>query len=402
MIEPWDLYADVGRTPEFQVKLSSAQPFLLNITKKFVETVLTSLEQWEKDSAQQKSLQESERAPFHPYYIQNATGLTLTYWITNSQHKYRVENNSKVPLNLSDLDVDGASRDRYSFHAGEMKQDVNMPLLSIQLDDYDLVPLHNLIFHKQVSYLFQDISNRNKNLSLHYRVQYEDGSRVITIGSDIVISNCTVVPLQIQLESPMLAPFYMDPILPGTRATIPVRYAADSKIRVRPFEFAYDWSRESIRTTPTMKEKVSAFFTCPSKDHKDSLSPHWLYSVEQRGVRSTNLGLSFDDDQEVEIRILAPFKIENTLPCKVSYLIKSPDGVNLTSGSLPIGNTAEIHQVLSDHRPIVHIRIPDFRWSEGKKIGPTNKHSMTLFNKQGDGCKIHIQAEQTRLGTRSC
>ena len=427
MIEPWDCFANIGKQDDFQIKLGADVPLQMNITKKFVETLTLSLEQWESDyKEQQQKKKESSSSSSenqesssssdhkikleHPFYIENNTGLPLSYWMTNSNSKYRVENATRLPMILPHLEAENRNRFSINLQAGELKSDKLVPMLSIQMQDYNIVPLHNLLFHKQVTYLFQDISSKNKNLRILYSVKNEHGSKIISIGSDIFIFNDTVVPLQILIESPSTqSPVYLDPIAPGQKMCVPVCYSSDSKIKIRPYEFAYDWSNEFIKCSSLMNEKFNPFFTCSTKDRKLKESPHWLYAVKKKSKannhqRSSRLGMSFDDDQQIEICFYAPFKIENTLPCKVSYMVKTPEGSNLTSGTLSIGKTAEIHQVLTDHRPILHIRIPEFGWSEGIKIGgqTSKRHSLRLYNKQGEGVKIHIQAEQNPFGARSC
>ncbi len=55
-------------------------PLRVNITKSFVETLLTSVEAWREQQTKSKLHTSYARDIFHPYYIRNETGQKLWYW----------------------------------------------------------------------------------------------------------------------------------------------------------------------------------------------------------------------------------------------------------------------------------------------------------------------------------
>jgi len=392
MIESWSFITELERPKELQVKLGAVDPLLINVTKSFVETTMIALEQWQADLYQ--TPQALGRQASYPYYIRNDTGMALTYWITGTTRKHKVDSGAELPLDLMELEAE-----RRASMLGSDKELCHM--ISIELEDFDIVTIHNLIFSKSVSYLFTDISSRDTTLRLFYKVLFRDGSKILTIGSDIVIVNETVVPVQIQLESKMLAPFYMEPLPPGGRTSIPIRYATKCALRIRPKGFAYEWSRESIQCSTTMRETIPNMFVCASKDEKTKQSPGWVFIVSKKGVRAKNPGMSTSDDQEVLFTIRPPLSLENTLPTRLSYVIKDPSGMNLTSGTLAIGAKAEIYQVLPDHRPVLLLQVGDYGWSDPKKLGASKKASVTLINKQRQAIRFGLQTELSTTGART-
>ena len=395
MIEKWDLYGKFAKqnNSQFQVKLEAAEALNINITKSFVETLLNSLEQMQADFYDKIQ----KRDKFSPFRIRNDTGIPITYWITGSDNKRHVDPGIELSMDLMEFEAD--QRNQIS------KKSTEKNLLSVQLEENDIIPLHNLIFTKKVSYLFQDISSRDPYLRLLYNLDFDKGgSKILHFGSDIVIVNETVIPIQVQLESKSLATNYLQPILPGASCSIPIRYATSSFIRIRPNEFAYDWSNEAIKCatvglTPPNKQ-VAQYLSCASRDQKDRFSPTWLFSYSIKGKRKTTSCLSFQEEQQVTIAIQAPFKLENTLPTKVFYQIKDPNGLNLTSGTLHVAEKVQIHQILPDHRPILFLKVDGFAWSSPNKIGGTKNEIVSLVNKQKQLLNLALQTTQTPYGSR--
>ena len=410
MVEPWDFYASMGRPPgaELQLKLGSAETFRLNLTKKFVESVLLSLEQWERDSASAQA-NEGEAVTLHPFVLRNETGFPLTYWLTGQRNRHRVNTGQEQPLLLDEIEVE--QRKRFSMHLAQMINEesevdpaANEPLLSIQLGSGEFSPIHNLLFHKAAFYLLSELGPRHPDIRLYYHVIYEEGTRVLCFGSDVLIRNQTSHSLQIQVSGETLPLLEMDLLAAGGVVAIPLRYTVDGFLRVRPANSEYDWSIEQMHCCgEMMAEKAPTSLACrPSNSLKGEHSVHWLYAVERRGPISRQYGLALKPGlQAVEIVIQPPFRLENALPCRIGYQIKQSNGSKLTDGELAAGATSEIFKVLSDHRPLLSIQLPGYEWGESKKVGPSNRSVMLLNNGQGESTRIFLQAEISPIGARA-
>eukprot|EP01132_Coremiostelium_polycephalum_P010884 gene10884-13334_t len=433
LIEPWGFTLTCNNSVEggWMVDFSSKYPLLINITKGFVDTSISTYQIWADDyykkdnqqqpqqqiiivDQQQASQQKSIKNQIaHPYYIKNDTGQKLWYWMDNEDLK-EIPINAEIPLESAAIkrqQKQGAifdTRDKtkgieiekkISFQLyGNFKPIKNVPIDSI--GTYTLCPMPE---YRQIKLLY-DISYRkgSKILSLHSSIVMENQTDFPVLAYIHVVSNRELAPVEIQLN-------------PHSSIPLPVIFTL-GRIRFKPYNLGYNFSTEQIdcfniikmiKTSTKQKQNNDIINNNNNNNNNNNILGGGVSnnSVYARMVCTHGSKLPFVFNACIEkdfikksnkISVLPPIIIENVLACDFNYRIyhaknKKMIGSPFTSGCLQTGNKLPLLVFDQTLDIYMEIQIYDFPWSVPILIETAVKSSLT------EKIKVFDQSERPLL-----
>uniref|UniRef100_A0A7I4B673 Uncharacterized protein n=1 Tax=Physcomitrium patens TaxID=3218 RepID=A0A7I4B673_PHYPA len=312
LVEPWSVSSvltvqNATGAPTIQdrttVKVSSSEKLNINITESLVQAVSRAAEMahdaWSDDSLA-RDTRLGNSSLYAPYWLQNDTGVAITYWLLGSRNNRNemdnpdggwssgsgtvLEPGKSVPLYQQGSIEEILSRRRNSGFLRRAEPAkmfevllqhrmicVQMegtsrpsPPLSIDLvgsrsfeasfsenefrDGYNSnVNSNTGNLPRQSSFQKLEVDNRDKSdvfrTPVVFEVTIQRYSKLVRLCSTVAVVNMITVPLEIRFDIPFtLSPKVMEPVPPGQVLPLPVHLAQTGKIRWRPLGNSFVWS----------------------------------------------------------------------------------------------------------------------------------------------------------------
>ncbi|CAM6098991.1 unnamed protein product [Calypogeia fissa] len=327
LIEPWSVCSKITRlyeanTPSsskpFRTKfeLTSSAPLHVNVTDSLIQAISRAVEMfgdsWKERNGDDdfkirdpQSAESSSMRRYAPYWLQNDTGVPLSYWLCGASRSKENDDDAKTSSF-------GSARSSW----GSLSGDVVQPGCSVPLyveegpdeafvrrragkssDGYNARKIFNmLLLHRMICVQLEGTSRPSVPLSIDlvgsvsfeaifsddsgdggsrpnkgsfqeieserggsfsapviFEVTVQRYSKLVRVCSMVSLVNTTSVALELRFDIPFLiSPKVMDPILPGHVMPLPVHLAETGRMRWRPLGNNHLWSE--VQLLPNLLE----------------------------------------------------------------------------------------------------------------------------------------------------
>ena len=351
VIEPWFFQFVLSRSPA-PAKLSKYQIYAskkceINITAAMIETTLNTIEAL-SNLDNSKSV---ELPPLlHPYIIRNETGLTLSYWLSSEEEYVLCELQPGEERSLQDVSSGEIQRKRHN-------DEVVLPPSVSLIVSGEYTPVKSIPIEKVGTYITR-VSPVDRNAWLACEVSFRTGSKILTVKSNIQISNHTLMPLESIALVEYKDSVTLDPIPPGQAASVPLAFASTGTMQFRPGN-DFRWNEGELLLYKIHRLKRNRVVMCKTLQHGSTV-PDFFYQI--------NLSTSHSGKIH-HINVHPPLCIENLLPVIMEYrIIHKHTKQTLYNRSVLKGESQFIHCVDPNLPLTMSVKIPCFGWSKSEDI----------------------------------
>ncbi len=254
-------------------------------------------------------------------------------------------------------------------------------------------PILNLPLNRVGTYILPLTPRpRETKPKLIYEVSFVEGSKIITVRSNVLVKNATTVPIEVYLERDGHQPFIMEPIgtnkevltlvAAGSSQSLPVEFASTAILKFRPaFSGShYRWSLQEHHLQQLQSSIGQRIIQCTSLYPTDS----YFFLVDIKGDKEGFERYSYTppaactyhtySDQYI-ISLFPPSVIENLLCCELDFKVldKSTSERVQAQGIIESGSECPLHKVdfCSASVPAtVKVTIAGYEWSTAVVIEP--------------------------------
>ena len=386
LIEAWEFKAKLhwDSFPEFE--FSSGERLELTVTPSFTASLVSIFKTWMHDYNSYSTSPDGtiKRSTFYPYRVRNYTGDAVVCHLlfsenVASQQKdkggkiFRIENQGVIPVETprAGLTLTGKVRDTTG-----RKLTSWMPLNRVG----------SAMFAR-----LTDSGLESTSGPMAVEVSLERGCKVITLRSHVSVKNDTSLTIDLKISA-RGATHIIPKVVPGAVAYIPVKYANECALSLRPDQQLgqYEWS-EPVKHSD-LKDPVNRNCLAVVLDAMDEFEgtvlPTMHYFIFGENVRITGQTNMF-----LQFVIRAPLEIHNSLLCKTHYQIRDLVNDDLTKSEISSSSIDRIHHLDPAHALTIRLKpeLPGFEWSPPETIwdpksgtlGSRYKHKLeAVFMKQ--------------------
>lgn len=387
LIETWDMGFHVSKADSNEamfVNMVSRRLMEVTLTAQTIALLNRSLEfMMEKRDDSDFLLRPRESNA--PYRIKNETGYPIDVWIddeddreneTNNLHT--IEDGDEIPWRFHDWNV---VRENLS-------TDMQQVNLGVRLKDSPYDPVKGVSVTSEGDHLYILYPKTTRVLHrLLCEVKLEQDLKRIVLRSALNVENKTQVSVDMEVPDTGLK----WTLEPGESRSVPIKYAYDNAIRVRPDKnLGFIWS-EKIEWKRLLTESPSV--AChPSKPQNDS---SFYFQIDGKYDKSTPLSRVYP---HMKIVLTAPIEIVNLLPVDFSYRIYDKDTKKDWSNWLKRGETSPVHVVQLSHLLLLSIH-PKEGGYERTDFAIVNSHQNdfrrenTMVTRSDDGQKLNLRLQ---------
>ncbi|KAK9722186.1 Vacuolar protein sorting-associated protein 13 [Basidiobolus ranarum] len=357
LIEPWDFTVDLTCTRMTHIKFISDTQLELNITHRFLETLLSTADIFDTTN----SPLDTTRDIAVPYLLRNRTGLDMLIWAEpdlntlgddDSPGIHKLVNGAELPWRFQNW---ARSRERIVSYRNR---------LGIQFIDVSWECINDIAVDTEGIFIYllrPDIENVAHRMACE--VTLKDFTKIITFRSPIVIENLTKFPLDMVMVN------YRDEIVsssfevpPGGNHPVHILSGYENAIRIKPIiDAKYRWSNEYIYWRGFLGNDPLNTVTCES-DHGDI---PYRFQVHGHYDRRDKLAMIYPT---MTIRISAPFELENLLPFDFIYNIIDETNERSWSGKLSKSICYPIHTAQQGQHLLMSVEVPDAGYESSQHV----------------------------------
>ena len=383
VLEPWFFQFIVSRSPA-PAKLSKYQIYAsnkceVNITAAMIETTLNTIEAISNLDDQSSSGEQLTQQLLAPYIIKNETGLPLTYWLSSEEEYLLLELLPDEERSL--LDHSAGVQVQRKRHNDEV---VLPPSCSLIVQG-DYTPVKNIPIEKVGTYITR-VSPVDKNAWLACEVSFRTGTKVLSVKSNIQLTNHTLLPLEtIALVE------YKDSVIThipaGETISVPLAFASNGTMQIRP-KNNYRWNEGELLIFKIHRLKRNRTVSCKllnqtkpassinsnSNDHiQQQQQQHQHQHHQDPNFFYYKINLSTSHSGKIHhINVYPPLCLENLLPVIMEFrIINRRTTETLYNSSIPKGEYQFIHSVDPSIPLTLSVKIPCFGWSKAEDINST-------------------------------
>lgn len=285
------------------------------------------------------------RGALKPYRIVNDTGLDLDVWIVTRQAEEKkglmhLKAGTTIPWEFEDWRRVRESLDRGSNDTILAAAIPHMKYKSIM--QVDATHEGELMFTLEPS--IKDVHNR----IVCVLELGEDNVKTITFRSSLLLENTTSTAIQFMIASDKDEAPLIYEIQPKEKRSVPVEYAYNSRLKIRPVLDDYVWSKKTI----DWRDLLAA-----------SLSLECNSDRENSGIFYLEVNGKFDKKEplakiypHMTLVISSPLIIQNFLPCNLKFCLFDKREENRKARTLGKGCNVEIHDVSLDNFLLLSIQ----------------------------------------------
>jgi vacuolar protein sorting-associated protein 13A/C len=400
VIEPWRLSMEYHQKHEFKsIHVEADEMLDVNVTKSLLDATLNGLELFrdltsEKDmssssapmsSGGSRSKKEAEkRLSFNPYVIRNSLSRPIRYWISGrseAEFGHTLQVGQEEPLLIRE------TRENVAEQPARYEIDVRI------LDDHNKYHLQRRIPISKVQSVVRKVHADFADLNLVAAIEYQNGSKIVTLRSDHTIMNCTEYDLEITVDSVRnsVKEFNLPPLSPGSSTAVPIDCADFSSLKVRPVG--------NHTFFCIARNEKSGIVTCSADPRNEESAPSWMCTFKSKTVENP------DGNHDTAITFHPSIIFENALPTGVSVQLVSADSVVWQKDFVAKIAEAEFYQAskpirLSDLA--ISVQTPGFSWSKrvpfAKKIGG-DPIRLSMKDPLGRPLKLSADVKKNDSGT---
>ncbi|CAI4045614.1 hypothetical protein SKDZ_12G0190 [Saccharomyces kudriavzevii ZP591] len=341
----------------------------------------------------------ASRVAQKPYQLVNDTELDFDVWI---QDETASNDKNNVVLLRANTSLPWEFEDWRSIRE-KLNIDKSKNILGICVSGHDYKTVMNIDATTEGENMH--VLNPPKN-NVHNRIVCEakcdeNNVKIITFRSTLVLENTTSTEIELLVESKDSSkPSLNYAVKPHESKSVPVEYAYNSDIRIRPAsEDVYDWSQQTLSWKDLLSNQMSIF--CSSKEETDQ---RFHFEVGAKYDEREPLAKIFP---HMKIVVSASLIIENLLPADINFSIFDKREERRTD-LLKTGRTLEVHHISLDSFLLMSVQPLQDEASASKPsivntphkspLSPEDSLSLTLSGGQGLTLKLDYKNID---GTRS-
>lgn len=394
VVESWPVLvsveASVGANPGVSVMVNTESRLELNVTPTLVASVASTAASWSRGFAEGKPLNNREK--FEPFRIRNSSGRAATFQsvLTNGtkSHPTPLPEGATLPVIF-----DEGSSSKMRHNATHTK----VHKVAIKLDGwYEVQPAVTVDRVGTFVFLMKPEPENPDHLSsrIVVTVSVQDGCKLIDVHSALVVENKMTVPVDIKIERPSNRSFIVLPVLQAGGSTAVPVHLTSGVIKVRPHEWACQWSSKGLwwEHFPKENRRVGLGLACAKiKESVDAgpagdIEPPFrcCVSVVQEPYPATQKPCPGHT-----LTLLPPLVVENLLPVPLEFhVVGSAAGGELAAGESDSLYIVDLHEDLR-----LTVRIAGFEWSDPALISDARgqqKSDTTLRLVDSAGRVLHL------------
>ncbi|CAI4602875.1 CPI_1c_G0034240.mRNA.1.CDS.1 [Saccharomyces cerevisiae] len=281
----------------------------------------------------------ASRVSQKPYQLVNDTELDFDVWI---QDKTTEDNKNEVVLLKANTSLPWEFEDWRSIRE-KLDIDKSKNILGVCVSGQNYKTIMNIDATTEGENLHVLSPPRN---NVHNRIVCEarcdeNNVKIITFRSTLVIENTTSTEIELLVDSKdPNKPSLKYAIKPHQSKSVPVEYAYDSDIRIRPAsEDIYDWSQQTLSWKSLLSNQMSIF--CSSKEDSNQ---RFHFEIGAKYDEREPLAKIFP---HMKIVVSASMTIENLLPADINFSIFDKREEKRTD-FLKTGESMEVHHISLD------------------------------------------------------
>ena len=364
---------------EKEAALLMEETLNINVTGAFIDTMLRVGQSWNDDQKKEEGNSKQtpklidKRGKLGTYYFQNLTGEHLSYQMGNENAE--LSDNSRVVLNVPTNTL-------------ALNKTKRLPLkMSFQLKGFPR-EVKNIPLDQTGNFTLR-LNNKDETNKVIYDVAFRRGSAYITLRSPVTIKNDTQVPLSILMESPTSKPFEVPKLEPGETYSLPLRFARDGRIQVRPAGASYFCESWIDHFT----HGLNGLLRCQTQPPK--IPFYFKYFIDLHSPQNP---------QDFVVHIYPPIEVENLLCHPIEYQIVDLKQANhtLSSGKAKRGETFAIHSMTAIDAVGGLFKIPGSKFSTILKLAADEVSKFfQVFDDHGRELRILIDNRISKNGVRT-
>ena len=378
VLEPWIFQFILSRSPQpkqfTKYQLYANRKCEVNITAAMIETTLNTIEAITNDN---DGTSGELPALLNPYIIKNETGLLISYWLPNEEEYLLFNLNPGEERSLQDI---SSGRVQRKIRKKSDEEKMLPPCVSLIVEG-EYTPVKDIPIEKVGTYITR-ISPVNRNAFLACDVSFRTGSKVLTVKSNIIISNHTLHKLYAFVVVEFQDSAMLEPIEPGHSYPVPLAFAPTGTIQFRPNE-EYRWNDGELLLFKIHRLKRLRYVSCKplqkniinlngsinsSSDSSQQSLPSSSTIIENNFYYRISLTTSHSGKIH-HINVYPPLCLVNLLPIVMEFrIIHKHTKQTLLNQSIKKGETQYIHSVDPQVPLILSIKIPCFGWSKPEDI----------------------------------
>jgi vacuolar protein sorting-associated protein 13A/C len=381
MIENWQFSID-GRVENLSGKKSIVflcrKKLEINLTHTLLELIYQLNMSLRHRPSDKPERQESQA----PYKIRNESGFPLIIWKSSDKDVELVRLESRCTVDWRFEDWRSL---REQTHASQHK-------LALQFEgpSWESVKGVSVDRNGQETFILRPVMDGILHRFI-VEVKIENKIKVVTVKSTKSIENLSSIELEIGLVPPRGNKVKsVSRLKPGQCYHLDITSAYNDTIFVRPFDFGYHWSTQGIywkNLTGKKREKMY-LINCAGIDKNVPLF-NFQMNFELKG--------GDPNYPEAVYKFMAPFVLENLLPCSIRYVIQDKVGHQQISGTTAAGESAVLHTLDPSNLLALNISIPEKDLQQNDSIIITSTDleyrddSLVMQDKQGNELTLRIQ-----------
>eukprot|EP01122_Echinamoeba_exundans_P003714 TRINITY_DN1378_c0_g1_i1.p1 TRINITY_DN1378_c0_g1~~TRINITY_DN1378_c0_g1_i1.p1 ORF type:complete len:3355 (-),score=763.88 TRINITY_DN1378_c0_g1_i1:110-10174(-) len=400
VIEPWRLSMEYHQTKDFKsIHVEADEMLDINVTKSLLDATLNGLELFrdltsDKDvsssttpmsSGSTRSKKEAEkRLSFNPYIIRNSLSRPIRYWISGrseAEFGHTLQAGQEEPLLIRETRENAAEQ--------PIRYEIDVRIL----DDQSQYQLQQRIPISKVQSVVRKVHANFADVSLVAAIEYQNGSKIVTLRSDHTITNSTDFDLEITVDSARngVKEFSLPPLSPGASTAVPIDGADFSSLKVRPVG--------NYTFFCIARNEKSGVVTCSADPRNEELAPSWMCTFKSKTIETP------DGNHDTAIIFHPSIVLENALPTGLSIQLLASDSVVWQKDF--VAKTAEV-EFYEASKPIrisdlaISVQTPGFGWSKrapfAKKIGG-DPIRLAMKDPSGRSLKLSADVKKNDCGT---
>lgn len=380
VIEPWACEVDIEKTS--LVTLKGMEVLNLNITKAFFDTMDSTIETWKEDmrNATVKDMEVAKktaekRKGFSPLFLSNMSEQPIRWWFPTPGHepnKRKLKPNAVIPLReelQKWADAPKATNSKYA--KSDSQRTIAIELHKIN----EFREIGNLPLHKVGKYLIPLLPiETEEQVYAIYEVALVDGSKMLTLRSNILLRNETSLILDVQVQRwNKTVHNELKPMAPMTSQAVPI-WPSKTRANSVWFRPAGLTGKAQLSELLTAKESECGWSETGIKCFEQVSNNHYLkcpaVSAEaQPCYLAVNLQVQTKPNAKERskgdhvITISPPLILENVLLCDMEYALVDSKVGTQQKGFLARGEQVSIHQLDPEAELKLTIAIPGYRRS---------------------------------------
>lgn len=350
LIETWDLGFHISKTTANEgmyINLFSRRMMEITLTSQTIILLNKSL-QYMQEKRDENDFLTRPRESGAPYRVKNETGYVIEIWTDNDEESipetvHTVGDGEEIPWRFHDWNV---VRENLS-------TDMQKVNLGVRLKNSPYDPVRNVSVTSVGEHLHVLYPKTHRVLHrLLCEIKIEDDLKKITLRSALNVDNRTQFNVQARVTASGGSPV-MWTIEPSSTRAIPIQYAYDYPIEIRPDpNLGFGWAKEKVYWKNLLEDSLSA--VCIPNSGEDR--SEFYFQVDAVYDKTTPLPKLYP---YMNIILSAPIEIVNLLPFDFDYRIYDKHTRRDWSNVLKRGESSSVHVVQLSHLLLLSVHPKD-------------------------------------------